>query len=209
MIDNDGKIFLHVISDPTEVDSDGDGIDDLTENEYGTEPLNPDTDGDKLSDGEEAGVATRTLFHYFKTKEELIETLYLDVKKEAGAVLIEVAGSKVDCMKKLCNVSMAFAKWSLENPSKIIFMQEFCYSPFISTEAQQEGVSNFMFLIDQIKIGINEGWIRDYPPEIVLLIVSSGQMAAILAAVRESDTQKPRDVLEQSIDLILHGILRK
>ncbi|WP_207205306.1 hypothetical protein, partial [Methanolobus psychrotolerans] len=61
MIDNDGKIFLHVISDPTEVDSDGDGIDDLTENEYGTEPLNPDTDGDKLSDGEEFGIGTDPL----------------------------------------------------------------------------------------------------------------------------------------------------
>jgi len=29
----------------------------------------------------EAGIATGTLFHYFKTKEELITALYLSVKK--------------------------------------------------------------------------------------------------------------------------------
>ncbi|MDW7731543.1 MAG: TetR/AcrR family transcriptional regulator [Methanolobus sp.] len=158
---------------------------------------------------QEAGVATGTLFHYFKTKEELIESLYLDIKKESRAVLSEAAGSKGDCKGKLDNISMAFAEWGLENPRKIHFMQLFCYSPFISTAAQQEGVSNFMFLIDQTKIGINEGWIRDYPPELVLSIVSSGLMAAILAAARESDPQKQRDVLKQSIDLILHGILKE
>jgi AcrR family transcriptional regulator len=36
---------------------------------------------------QDAGVATGTLFHYFKTKEELIESLYLDIKKEAGTFL--------------------------------------------------------------------------------------------------------------------------
>jgi AcrR family transcriptional regulator len=157
----------------------------------------------------EAGVATGTLFHYFKTKEELIESLYLDIKKESGVVLSNAAGSMSDCRGKLDSVSMAFAEWGLENSRKIHFMQQFCYSPFISTAAQQEGISNFSFLIDQIRTGIEEGWIRDYPPELVLSIVSSGLMAAILAAARESDPQRQREVLEQSVELILHGILKE
>ena len=156
----------------------------------------------------EAGVATGTLFHHFKTKEELIESLYLDIKKESGTVLSEAARSKGNCREKLDSVSMAFAEWGLENAQKIYFMQQFCYSPFISAAAQKEGVSNFLFLIDQIKTGIKEGWIRNYSPELILSIVSSGLMAAILAAARESDPQKQHDVLEQSIELILNGILK-
>ena len=31
---------------------------------------------------QEAGVATGTLFHYFKMKEELIENLYLETEKD-------------------------------------------------------------------------------------------------------------------------------
>ena len=43
------------------IDSDNDGIDDLSENEYGTEPLKADTDNDKLGDGEEFGIGTDPL----------------------------------------------------------------------------------------------------------------------------------------------------
>ena len=157
----------------------------------------------------EAGVATGTLFHYFKTKEELIEAMYLDIKKESGVVLNEAAGRNGSCMEKLDNIGMAFAKWGLENSQKIYFMQQFCYSPFISKDAHQEGISNFLFLIDQIELGIKEGWIKNYPPELVLYIVSSGLMSAILAAAREKDPEEQRVVLRQSIDLILHGIMKE
>ena len=157
----------------------------------------------------EAGVATGTLFHYFKTKEELIETLYLDIKKESGSVLSEAARTNGSCMEILDNIGMEFAKWGLENPRKIHFMQQFCYSPFISKAAHEEGISNFAFLHDPIKIGIKEGWIRNYPPEVIISIVSSGLMSAILAAAREKAPKKQHAVLSQSIDLILHGIMKE
>ena len=96
-----------------------------------------------------------------------------------------------------------------ENAQKMYFMQQFCYSPFISKATHQEGVSNFMFLIDQITLGIKEGVIRDYPPEIILSITSSGLMTAILAAAREKDPQKQHNILKLSIDLILYGVLQE
>lgn len=161
---------------------------------------------------QEAGVATGTLFHYFKTKEELIESLYLDIKKDAGTVLRD-AGENEDGwrekIEKLEDVCMAFAEWGLKNPQKIHFMQQFCYSPFISKEAQEEGVSNFLFLIDQIALGIKEGTIRDYPPELILSIVSSGLMAAINVAKCEKDPLRQHEILKSSIDLILHGVLQE
>ena len=158
---------------------------------------------------QDAGVATGTLFHYFKTKEELIESLYLDIKKEAGTVLRDAGKSKGDWREKLDNICMAYAEWGLENARKIHFMQQFCYSPFISKATHQESVSNFLFLIDQIALGIKKGAIRDYPPEIILSIVSSGLMTSILAAARENDPQKQHEVLNQSIDLILYGVLQE
>lgn len=158
---------------------------------------------------QEAGVATGTLFHYFKTKEELIESLYLNIKKEAGTVLRDAAKSKGDWREKLANAYMEYAKWGLKNAQKIHFMQQFCYSPFISKATHQEGISNFLFLIDEIALGIKEGVIRDYPPEIVLSVISSSQMGAILEAAREKDPQKQQDILKQSLDLILHGVLQK
>ncbi len=158
---------------------------------------------------EEAGVATGTLFHYFKTKEELIESLYLDIKKDAGTVLRDAGECEGGCVDKLEDICMAFAEWGLKNPQKIHFMQQFCYTPFISKAVQAEGVSNFLFLIDQIALGIKGGAIRDRPPELILSIVSSGLMAAINVAKYEKDPLKQHEILKSSIDLILHGVLQK
>ena len=157
---------------------------------------------------QEAGVATGTLFHYFKTKEELIESLYLDIKKEAGTILNDAGKSEGDWREKLDNACIAFAEWGLKNAQKIHFMQQFCYSPFISKAAHEEGVSNFLFLIDQIALGIIEGAIRDYPPELILSIMSSGLMTAINIAKYEKDPLRQHQIIISSIDLILYGILQ-
>lgn len=45
---------LDVTADDAHLDLDGDGLDNITEFDIGTLPMNPDTDGDTLSDGEEA-----------------------------------------------------------------------------------------------------------------------------------------------------------
>ena len=49
--DGESAKDLFVISPP--VDSDGDGLSDEEEAIYGTDPHNPDTDGDGYTDGEE------------------------------------------------------------------------------------------------------------------------------------------------------------
>ncbi len=55
--DNDGltdEMEMELGTDPNNPDTDGDGLTDGEEvNEYGTDPLEADTDGDGLSDGEE------------------------------------------------------------------------------------------------------------------------------------------------------------
>jgi hypothetical protein len=52
-------IIAYLLSDTEQsVDSDGDGIDDVTEGVNGTDPFNPDTDGDGKSDGVEGTTDT-------------------------------------------------------------------------------------------------------------------------------------------------------
>ena len=47
---------------PTDVDTDGDGVPDLTEEDNGSDPAKPDTDGDGLSDGTELDYLISSLF---------------------------------------------------------------------------------------------------------------------------------------------------
>jgi len=56
--DLDGLVDVYDI-DPNDAssDTDGDGVTDITENNTGTDPLNPDTDGDGINDGEDTETA--------------------------------------------------------------------------------------------------------------------------------------------------------
>jgi len=51
VIDANGKTYFKQRSDPNKVDTDDDGLDDWDEDYLGTNPLNPDTDGDFILDG--------------------------------------------------------------------------------------------------------------------------------------------------------------
>jgi len=53
VIDTNGKTYFKQRSDPNKVDTDEDGLDDWDEDYLGTNPLNPDTDGDLIRDGDD------------------------------------------------------------------------------------------------------------------------------------------------------------
>jgi len=47
------KYLFTEISDPKKDDTDGDGLNDKEEQQIGTQPMNADTDGDKILDGDD------------------------------------------------------------------------------------------------------------------------------------------------------------
>ena len=75
-----------------------------------------------------AGVANGTLFHYFKTKEDLINNLYINVKNDM--VEESVKGiEKIESLKlKLEYLWSKTIHWAMSNPQKIFFIQQYMYS---------------------------------------------------------------------------------
>lgn len=121
----------------------------------------------------ETGVATGTLFFYFPTKEVLIDTLYRQIKSEAGAALKTGVAHEPAIQQKLCRVWENAITWATENPDKFRFMEQFAHSPFISPPAHEDGMSHFLFLQELIRDGIQEGVIHDYDPGLLCSILAS------------------------------------
>ena len=72
----------------------------------------------------EAGVSAGILFHYFKTKDHLIDELYVSIKKEyTGFILAEIAKVKSD-LGKLRLIWSNSWNWALDNPLKYSFLQQ-------------------------------------------------------------------------------------
>ena len=127
----------------------------------------------------EAGVATGTLFHYFNTKEELINQLYLSIKQEMGQRLIEGVQAEQPLRSRIRKVWVNFIAWSLESPRKLLFFNQFSSSPYISRLTHDEAVLQLRSLHDLIAEGQRQEVLKPIPDEL-LFDISAG-MAQVMS----------------------------
>jgi len=154
----------------------------------------------------EAGVATGTLFHYFKTKENLIGELYLGIKREAGGAMRINAGEMSDVYLELRNVARNYVSWGVENPAKIRFMEQFCLSPYVPDAAREEAISNFLFLSGLFERGMKEGIIKDIPTELAVKMAAEFLNAVIDYIVRQGPGCKTERVFDLAYPVLGDGL---
>ena len=117
----------------------------------------------------QAGVATGTLFHHFPSKEALMECLFLNIKQEfANALLLNAhQGSKLKHNAK--QLWQSALDWSLENPIKQLFFQQYSMSPMIAKNVRDQAMNSILsFISELIKQGQMMGLIAHYPVELML-----------------------------------------
>lgn len=78
----------------------------------------------------ESGVANGTLFNYFKTKDELIVTLYNSILEEMDDFIIERMESFSISKESFQSLFFTTLFWSLDNQIQYQYIQQFNHSPF-------------------------------------------------------------------------------
>ena len=154
----------------------------------------------------EAGVATGTLFFYFRTKEELIDTLYRRVKSEAAEAMCRGFAAEKTVKAKIRLIGTNAVAWGIENPKKLKFMEQFAHSPFVSTTAHQEGISHFLFLQELVSDGIREGSIRNIDSHLLFCMMVSALSGLIKRAAAEEDKNKRGKIIQDGLDFIFDGM---
>jgi AcrR family transcriptional regulator len=109
----------------------------------------------------EAGVATGTLFNYFKSKEELINVLYLTCKESLTRRLSFGLEQETTFRSKLKRIYVNYIGWSLDHTEEFLFFQQFCNAPCIGETTRKEGVSKFNNIMELISEGIKQEIIKN------------------------------------------------
>src|SRR5215475_6020168 len=65
-----------------------------------------------------AGVADGTLFNYFKTKDDLIHEVYLELKRELSGYLLDGLGNYDTLHDKMRHIWNHYVEWGVQNPDK-------------------------------------------------------------------------------------------
>ncbi len=122
---------------------------------------------------QEAGVATGTLFQYFKTKDELVIALYIDIKDELAEYISKNTADNADIKETIKTQVLSSLYWALDNPTKFRFIQQFHTSPYIGQVEQdiiQKQLDPHLTLIQK---GIKQGVIKPLSVELIYSLMSN------------------------------------
>jgi AcrR family transcriptional regulator len=127
----------------------------------------------------EAGVATGTLFHYFKTKEDLINSLYLECKDSMKNAMLEGITDNDDIAVQIKKIWMNTVRWGLNNTNEFLFFQQFSNSTFITKSTRNEGTNRLAFLYDFVEENKRAGILKDIPSDL-LIDITYGTISAVI-----------------------------
>lgn len=105
----------------------------------------------------ESGVATGTIYHHFKSKQEIIEALYLSFKKELGQLFTSAFHAKDSTQIQFENIWRAVFDFYVREPLKYRFSQQVQHSHYIDETVRQEGLSYYQAFCDFFEEGMEKG----------------------------------------------------
>jgi AcrR family transcriptional regulator len=157
---------------------------------------------------EAAGVAAGTLFNYFKTKEELINRLYLDIKREMTSVLATGVEVEQTIRGKIRKLWLNYITWSLQYPKKLQFFLQFRSSPFISNLTHEEAGLQMTFLYALLDEGKRQDVLKPLPTELLFDIATGFAQVFALHFLRHREHFADEAYCEQAFGAYWDGIKR-
>ena len=139
-----------------------------------------------------AGVASGTLFVHFKSKQELVDTIYLNIKKNAftDSTTYSYDGSSVEI-----NLKEAYRKiieYFLNNFNEFIFLGLIDNDPMVSEEARAIGFKNFEKSINILKELHKEGHFKEIDFDL-LFQISWSATETIIKNLKLRNLKKPSE----------------
>jgi AcrR family transcriptional regulator len=120
---------------------------------------------------EKSGVAAGTIYYYFKSKEELIDTLYSELKKEMGLALSVGIDNESNYKLKFRILWNNLFTFFINYPRKFEFLQQYAHSPLIRKEIKELNQFHYQVATNYLNEGIKLGIIREMPIDLLLNLV--------------------------------------
>src|SRR6266403_124250 len=156
----------------------------------------------------QAGVAEGTLFTYFKTKDDLINALYREIKLELADAMMSGFLRKQSVRSRLRHVWDGYVNWGVANREKRSVLAQLQVSGMLSKESIEAGSAPFVEMQNTIRDASERHILRaDLPIELI-----SKTMAALAEATMDLIVLKPamaKKYRDGGFEIYWAGIARK
>jgi AcrR family transcriptional regulator len=134
-----------------------------------------------------AGVAEGTLFTYFATKDDLINSLYRAIKLELADSMMSDFPRKKKIGTRLRHVWDRYVNWGIANPKQRKVLAQLQVSEVLTKESRNAGGAPFVEFQTMIRDAIEQRIFRnDFPVELI-----SKSLAALVEATIDLTVSNP------------------
>ena len=151
----------------------------------------------------ETGIANGTLFHYFKTKEELILALYTHTKSRLTDYMYANASKDESLELVFKSIYINTIEWAQENKPEFYFIQQFSTSPFYALISLEEISKQAKPHLDFLQAGIKAAVLKPLPVEMHYILINShiNGINQYLSS-QEFSTSKQKQIINESFQLL-------
>jgi AcrR family transcriptional regulator len=154
----------------------------------------------------EAGVANGTLFHYFSSKEALINELYVELKTELVHVSFKGLSETNELEVNLKQIWVSNINWAMQNKAKVIFLQQFINSPYLTEDTKKEVDALALAYFQMMEQALQEKKIRDIPFELIYVQATQQIFGVINFLLAQEDKSNKNEIIEHAYSMFWNGI---
>jgi AcrR family transcriptional regulator len=156
----------------------------------------------------QAGVAEGTLFTYFKTKDDLINALYREIKLELADAMMSDFPRKKNVRTRLRHVWDRYLSWGIANPKQRKVLAQLQVSEVLTEGSRNAGSAPFVEFQIMIRDAIEQRVFRNGAPAELI----SRSLAALVEATIDLTVSKPskaRQYRDSGFQMFWAGITKR
>jgi AcrR family transcriptional regulator len=155
----------------------------------------------------QAGVAEGTLFTYFATKDDLINSLYREIKLELADAMMSDFPRKKNVRARLQHVWDRYVNWGIANPAQRKVLAQLGWSDVLTKEAKDAGSAPFAEIQTMIRDAIEGRVFRDDLP-VELVSKSLGALAEATMDLTALHPSKANEYRDSGFEMFWSGITK-
>ncbi|NCP84391.1 MAG: TetR/AcrR family transcriptional regulator [Bacteroidetes bacterium] len=118
-----------------------------------------------------SGVAIGTIYHHFKSKEDILKEIYLRIKQDFQEIIESQLSESKSTKENFDSIWLGLHAYYIINPLKFLFLQQVTNSPAIDEETKKKGEKHYQAVILFFEKGIQEGVFQFMSPVLMAELV--------------------------------------
>ena len=154
-----------------------------------------------------AGIAEGTLFTYFKTKDELVNAVYRQLKAELAIAMMSRFPAKKSVRLRLLHIWTRYVGWGVENPlqQKVLRQVEMWHG--LTKESKKAGSAPFREIETMMREAVRDRMVKNLPQ--VFMQATMSALAETVMELSRHDRKRARVYENARFEMLWAGIAKK